>query len=223
MHDDVLFAVGPASEVDGTLNGEQAPTVGRFEFFIDDERWQWSDEVQQIHGYAPGEMPNPTTTEVLAHKHPDDYEYVRSALEDSLRTRAPFSTRHRMVDKRGREHRVAIVGDVMRDAEGDVIGTQGFYIDVTPAEAAVQARITEDVASVVERRAVIEQAKGMLELVYGLEDDAAFQLLRWLSQRSNTKLRTIAERLVEEFRVLSAPVLPVRKVYDEVLMGLRGR
>ncbi|WP_293004529.1 PAS and ANTAR domain-containing protein [Mycobacterium sp.] len=223
MHDDMLFAVAPASEVDQTRYGDQRHTVGRFEFFIDDERWQWSEEVQLIHGYAGGEMPNPTTREVLAHKHPDDYEHVRAALQDSLRTRAPFSSRHRMIDKRGREHRIAVVGDVMRDAMGSVIGTQGFYIDVTPAEAAVQARITEGVTEVSNKRAVIEQAKGMLAVVYGLEDDAAFELLKWLSQRSNTKLRAIAQRLVEQFRALSAPVLPARNVYDEVLMGLCRR
>jgi AmiR/NasT family two-component response regulator len=75
---------------------------------------------------------------------------------------------------------------------------------------------------VVERRAVIEQAKGMLALVYGLEDAAAFQLLKWLSQRSNTKLRAIAERLVEEFRVLSAPVLPGHAWESKAIVPCRG-
>ena len=45
-------------------------------FFFDDECWEWSDEVQEIHGCAPGEMPNPTTEQVLSHKHPDDYAHV---------------------------------------------------------------------------------------------------------------------------------------------------
>jgi hypothetical protein len=38
------------STIDQALTGGQAQTVGRFRFFIDDERWEWSDEVQQIHG-----------------------------------------------------------------------------------------------------------------------------------------------------------------------------
>jgi hypothetical protein len=49
------------SAIDQVLTGGQTQTVGRFRFFIDDERWEWSDEVQQIHGYVPGEMPNLTT------------------------------------------------------------------------------------------------------------------------------------------------------------------
>lgn len=212
----------PDTELDQALSGGQAQTVGRFRFFIDDERWEWSDDVQLIHGYAAGEMPNPSTARVLSHKHPEDYDHVRGVLEDTRRSRAAFSTRHRMIDKYGRSHRVNVVGDLMRDAEGTVIGTQGFYIDVTSAEAAYQDRISEGIGEIVDKRAAIEQAKGMLAVVYGLEDVAAFELLKWLSQRSNTKLRTLAEQLVAHFRALSAPVLPERHVYDNILMKLHG-
>jgi hypothetical protein len=165
-------------------------------------------------------MPNPTTAQVLSHKHPDDYDYVVGARGDTRRTRSAFSTRHRMIDKQGRHHRAAVVGDLMRDAEGELVGTQGFYIDVTPAEAAYEDRVTAGAADVADRRAIIEQAKGMLALVYGLDEDAAFELLKWLSQRSNVKLRTLAERLVSQYRALSSPVLPERNVYDRILMTL---
>ena len=136
MHDDGLGDVLRSdSALDQALTGGQPQTVGRFRFFFDDERWEWSDEVQEIHGYAVGEIPNPTTEQVLSHKHPDDYAYVVGVLEDTRRTRTAFSTRHRMIDKQGRHHRVAVVGDLMRDAEGTVFGTEGFYIDLTPVEA----------------------------------------------------------------------------------------
>lgn len=111
----------------------------------------------------------------------------------------------------------------MRDADGRVIGTHGFYIDVTSAEAGYQDRVTEGVTDVIESRALIEQAKGMIALVYGLEDAAAFELLKWLSQRSNMKIRTLAERLVAQFRALSGPVLPERSVYDNTLMTLANQ
>ncbi|WP_338121628.1 PAS and ANTAR domain-containing protein [Mycobacteroides salmoniphilum] len=211
------------TKLDQALTGGQAQTVGRFRFFIDDERWEWSDEVQQIHGYAPGEMPSPATSQVLAHKHPDDYGHVIGALDDTRHTRAPFSTRHRMVDRQGKVHRVVVVGDVMRDADGTVVGTHGFYIDVTPAQADYEDLITEGVADATDKRAVIEQAKGMLAVVYGLEEDAAFEILKWISQHSNAKLRNVAESLVSEFRALSAPVLPERNVYDLALLALTQR
>ena len=53
MHDDGLGDVLRSdSALDQALTGGQPQTVGRFRFFIDDERWEWSDEVQEIHGYA---------------------------------------------------------------------------------------------------------------------------------------------------------------------------
>ena len=48
----------------------------------------------------------------------------------------------------------------------------------------------------IDNRAVIEQAKGALMLRYGLDDEAAFAVLRRWSQNSNTKLNSIADTLV---------------------------
>lgn len=205
---------------DSALTIGKGQTVGRFLYFIDDQRWEWSDEVQRIHGYRPGEMPNPTTDLVLSHKHPDDFAYVTGILEESRRTRSAFSTQHRMIDKQGYIHRVNVVGDLLRDDDGSVIGTQGFYIDVSSAEAAFQDKVTEGIAGAVEQRAVIEQAKGMLGVVYGLEESAAFGLLKWLSQRTNVKVRKLAMRLVSRFREMSGPMLPERSAYNHALMTL---
>jgi GAF domain-containing protein len=45
-------------------------------------------------------------------------------------------------------------------------------------------------------RVVIEQAKGVLMASMRIDDEAAFQLLRERSQRSNRKLRSVAEEVV---------------------------
>ena len=41
-----------------------------------------------------------------------------------------------------------------------------------------EKRITDAVQAITERRAVIEQAKGMLMFVYGIDADQAFDVLR---------------------------------------------
>ena len=46
-------------------------------------------------------------------------------------------------------------------------------------------------------RAVIDQAKGMLMLSYRISDEAAFALLARLSQNTNTKLRVVAQAVVD--------------------------
>ena len=62
--------------------------------------------------------------------------------------------------------------------------------------------ITKAVAEIIEHRAVIEQAKGVLMAVYRIDAQAAFDLLRWGSQHTNTKLRVMAEQLTTGFRSL---------------------
>jgi hypothetical protein len=60
------------------------------------------------------------------------------------------------------------------------------------------ARMASGLAEAMRTRAVIEQAKGMLMAERGITEDEAFDLLRALSQRSNTKLREVARRIVQE-------------------------
>jgi hypothetical protein len=61
--------------------GGTAQRVGWYRFYFSDERWEWSPEVEQIHGYQPGTV-TPTTQLVLSHKHPDDYAYIAATLDD---------------------------------------------------------------------------------------------------------------------------------------------
>ena len=90
------------------------------------------------------------------------------------------------------------VGEGIRDADGEVTGVRGLLIDITRSFQRDLASSTEAaVAAAGESRAVIDQAKGALMLVYGIDGDAAFSLLRWYSQRSNLKLRVLAQQLVD--------------------------
>ena len=133
--------------------------------------------------------------------------------------RRAFSTRHRILDTRGVVHQVVVVGDLLTDRQDVVIGTHGYYVDITPSsDRAREDLISERVAEITEHRAVIEQAKGMLMLVYGLDDDAAFDLLRWRSQSSNVKLRRLAEKIVEDFRAVRDDGITSRSAFDHALL-----
>ena len=118
-----------------------------------------------------------------------------------------------------RVHHVVVVGDLLRDDDETVIGTHGFYIDVTPSERARQDQVTAAVARITERRSGIEQTKGMLMLVFGIDEPTAFDLLRWRSQEANVKLRPLAEQIATEFRGLSGgETFPPRSAYANVLL-----
>jgi len=196
--------------------------VGWFRFYFDDDRWEWSPEVQALHGYPPGSV-TPTTELVLSHKHPDDRAHVAATLEETRRRHQAFSTRHRIVDAAGDIHHVIVVADTLTDQSGTVIGTHGFYLDVTPAKDRDAERLNAAIAEIAENRAVIEQAKGMLMVVYGITADAAFELLRWRSQEANVKLRRLAAQVVDDFVRLAqdgthANATPSRAAYDNLLL-----
>ena len=105
----------------------------------------------------------PTTELVLAHKHRDDVRHIADTFALIRQTRQPFSSRHRIRDTGGHTHWVIVVGDELHNEVGTIVGTHGFYIDVTPEEL-----VRQDLARVSEDRAVIEQAKGMLMLISAL-------------------------------------------------------
>ncbi|MGW0161715.1 PAS and ANTAR domain-containing protein [Mycobacterium sp. NPDC003323] len=220
MTDDAIDEQPPVGR---GLVGGTPQRVGWFRFYFADERWEWSAEVELLHGYEPGTA-HPTTDLVLAHKHPDDYGQVAATLDEVRRTAAAFSTRHRIIDTRGDTHHVVVVADQLFDDAGEaVIGTHGFYVDVTPVRHAdarrQQARVDEAVAEFAEARSGIEHAKGMLMLIYRVGSVAAFELLQWRAQATGTELRALSEQIVKDFLELDyQDLLPHRSVYDRLLL-----
>src|SRR5581483_5774653 len=209
---------GAETRTGETLAGAGPERVGWFRYYFDDDSWEWSPQVQRMHGYPPGTI-TPTTKVVLSHKHPDDYRQISETIELIRQTRQAFSSRHRIRDTAGQFHQVVVVGDELIDDSGTVIGTQGFYIDVTPEEQARQDQLTAELATVTRKRAVIDQVKGMLMVIYGISAQAAFDLLKWRSQETNLKLRQIAEYVAAAFTEQSQlGELPSRATFDHLLL-----
>ncbi|OBK75823.1 PAS and ANTAR domain-containing protein [Mycobacterium sp. 1164985.4] len=209
--------------VEQALAGGDPHRVGWFRFYFADERWEWSPQVERMHGYEPGTA-QPTTELVLSHKHPDDYRQVAATLEEIRRTSGAFSTRHRIIDTRGDVHHVVVVGDQLFDDGDQVVGTHGFYVDVTPSLQRHDRVFSAAVTEMAEARGPIEQAKGMLMLVYRISADSAFELLRWRSQETNTKLRLLAEQIAKDFLELNYDEeLPPRATYDRLLLTAHYR
>jgi AmiR/NasT family two-component response regulator len=75
-----------------------------------------------------------------------------------------------------------------------VIGTSGFYVDVTDS---LHSDITNVLEAVADARARIEQAKGVLMAAYGISAKRAFEILVWRSQETNLKVRELAARFLD--------------------------
>ncbi|WP_050947805.1 PAS and ANTAR domain-containing protein [Mycobacterium xenopi] len=202
-------------------------TVGAFRFWFVGQRWEWSDELARMYGYEPGSV-QPTTQLVLSHKHPDDRAHVQELLDQALQSQTSFSSRHRFVDTAGKVHDAIVVADRMLDDNGAVVGTEGYYIDLTGAfdEARDETRqevLDEALPELLESRAVIEQAKGMLMAIYRISAEQAFRVLRWRSQETNVKLRALAQQLVTEVTAAVPMPLAVQNRFDHLLLTVHDR
>jgi hypothetical protein len=206
-----------------TEAGAHYLNVGSFRFWFVDQRWEWSDEVARMHGYEPGTV-EPTTKLLLSHKHPDDRAHVQDLLDYALQSEASFSSRHRFIDTAGKVHDAIVVADRMLDEAGMVVGTSGYYIDLTNTfDETRQEVLDEALPDLFESRAAIEQAKGVLMYVYRVSAEQAFRVLQWRSQESNVKLRSLAKQLLADVATMTPPTAAVQSRFDHMLLTVHER
>ncbi|OCI32897.1 PAS and ANTAR domain-containing protein [Oerskovia enterophila] len=179
------------------------PLTGRWRFNPATAQWWWSEETFHIHGFEPHEVV-PTTDLVLAHKHPDDRERFRDLFESAQVSGAPFHSMHRIMDARGHERVVTLVGQGRLDHDtGEVVELMGYFIDTTaPVAQRAEALAGTHIRAAAAHRGTIEQAKGILSVTHGLTIDEAFQLLRGTSNQHNVPVRDLAARLITLGRIL---------------------
>ena len=206
----------------GAVAGGTSPPVGRFRYVCEADRWWWSDEMFQMHGFAPGEVV-PTTELLRSHKHPEDRAYAVDSLTAALHDGLPFCCRHRIVDNQQKVRTVVTIGQGVTDADGDVIELRGFFIDVTRAlQRDLATQTGEAVQRSAESRAAIEQAKGALMAIYSIDENEAFAVLTWHSQHSNTKLREIAATVTSSLDDPDLAELHPQEKLATILSGVTG-
>lgn len=178
-----------------TLGANHA--VGRYRYDLATQVWWWSDETFHIHGFEAGDVV-PTTTLVLAHKHPEDRARVSRVLAHAAVTGDPFSSVHRIMDARGHERTLTVVGRGRRDPESrEVRELVGYFVDVTPAVKAEAARLADvSIRTSSVTRVPIEQAKGIIAFILGIDPEEAFERLRTASNDTNVAVREVARQIV---------------------------
>jgi hypothetical protein len=194
--------------------------VGSFRYFRSEDRWEWSDAVAAMHGYGHGQV-QPTTALVMSHKHPDDSANVALLIETLSEEGHAFSSRYRIIDTHGHTHLVLVIGERLCAEDGAIIGSQGFYVDLSDFEdgGTVDAAIADFTA----HRACIEQAKGILMMTYGISSERAFDILVWRSQETNTKLRRLVLQIIRDFTAELRLPNEIRARADQLLLTAHRR
>ena len=114
-----------------------------------------------------------------------------------------------------------VIGERLCADDGAVIGSQGFYVDLSDFEdgGTVDAAIADFTA----HRACIEQAKGILMMTYGISAERAFDILVWRSQETNTKLRRLVLQIIRDFTAELRVPSDVRASADQLLLTAHRR
>jgi anti-anti-sigma factor len=203
----------------GGRSASQESGVGSYYYDALSDAWEWSDGIYAIHGFTRGEVV-PTTALLLAHAHSGDRRNAERLIQGCLDQGRLFSFLYRIIDAGGKPRWVLMVAEGAHDAAGAVAGLRGYLIDLTGPQARARSKaLGTAMRKAVASRAAIEQAKGALMLVYGLDAEAAFALLSWQSQHTNIKLRDLAERLVAAVADAHATT-GLRQRLDEVVYSL---
>ena len=199
----------------GTTEGAvQLPEVGQFTWDTTTDAWWWSDGLYRLYGYEPGTVA-PSLECFLQHKDPRDMARIDAVFGRSLAEGGPFSCYHRIVDARGVHKTVVAVGFGTRDPEETrTVLMQGFLVDVSTS---TQQETEATLQQVLQHRAGIEQVKGALMLLHGLDADAAFAMLRGYSSIYNRKLSTIVSSVLEAFRQRDSSESVQRSELDRML------
>ena len=175
--------------------GEVCPT-GSFLLSLESGRSEWSEGLYQMHGYVRGDVV-PTRELVLAHMHPEDREAARLLIQTLASGGGISSNFHRIIDSKGREHRVLTVAEADRDEAGKVVAIHGLTVDLTRSIAIESGQAAASaLANAYASRSVIEQAKGILMGHFQVGPSEAFERLAGYSQNMNVKAAALAAQLV---------------------------
>jgi len=160
---------------------------------------------------------------MAAHVYPGDGDGALQAVMSALADGEPFSCRQRIKDAAGRTRTVVVLGQGTPDGSGRVIELSGHYMDVTEQLRRDVAEVAEQsLDNALEGRAAIEQAKGALMLAYSVDEELAFDLLRWHSQHANIKVRELARSLVDRLDEPGIAGLAPRRRIHAILTGIIG-
>lgn len=174
--------------------------VGRFRVDLTSGDWWWSDEIYTMHGWKRHEV-EPCLEALRSRKHPDDRSRIVRAAAEALRLGRPFACSHRIVDRKGRTRSVVVIGQGVRGGPDRSPELVGYVVDATPVQNEV---LTRRSAGVVTRafvsQAVIEQAKGVIMAVRGVDEETAGRLLLDTASRVSIPLRLAADQVMTRLR-----------------------
>lgn len=143
--------------------------IGDWEWEINTGELHWSDEVEIMHGFAPGTFGG-KYEQWLNSVHPDDREMATGAVAAALEKRSDYDVEYRTIRSDGSMYWTAARGAVECDAAGKPVRMLGMCMDITQRKLTEEAlRKTEKLAAAGRLAATIaHEVNNPLEAVMNL-------------------------------------------------------
>ncbi len=174
--------------------------VGTYRVGVTSGTWWWSDEVYAMHGWKRDEV-EPGLEALRSRKHPDDRGRVVRAAGEALRLGRPFACAHRIVSRNGRTRSVVVTGEGTHSALDRSPELVGYVVDVTPVQKEALDRLADGAVNrAFVSQAAIEQAKGVIVAVRGVDEDVATDVLTQVALKADVPLRLAADQVMAALR-----------------------
>ncbi len=119
-------------------DAQQMAHIGSWEWDIGANKILWSDELYRIYGFSREEFTGAYET-YIEKIHPDDRNFVRKTIEESLHALQPFRFEHRILSAGGTVRFVEARGEVITDDEKKPVKLIGTSQDITERKKADEA------------------------------------------------------------------------------------
>ncbi len=151
------------------LNEAQKITrMGSWEWYIDEDRIIWTDELYEIFGVERGTRL--TYDSFLSYIDPEDRIRVEAVLQESIRTRKPFEVEYRIDRQDGLKKTVSTRGGFVFDKNGQFTRMRGIVQDITDVKDTQSklARRNEELEKL--NKFMIDRESKMAELKKAIAD-----------------------------------------------------
>jgi PAS domain-containing protein len=208
-----------AADLSRTLGLGTNLLVGRYSVDLASGTWWWSDEVYTMHGWKRDEI-EPGLEALRSRKHPDDRSRVVRAAGEALRLGRPFACAHRIVDRSGRTRSVVVTGQGSQ-ASGQSPKLVGYVVDVTPVQKEALDRRSEAVVNrAFVSQATIEQVKGVIIAVRGVDEAKATDILVGAARDAGVSLRLAADQVMTSLQKRGDGAIATVDALDEALAAV---
>ncbi|HEX2865657.1 MAG TPA: PAS domain S-box protein [Ignavibacteriales bacterium] len=113
------------------LDAQELAHIGSFTFDTETKTYEWTDELFHIYGLDPGKG-NPTYEEITSLIHPDDREYIMSALKNAAEGKEDkIEMEYRVVRPDGQLKYIKYAGRPSFDKNAKLTKRFGAVLDIT--------------------------------------------------------------------------------------------